>query len=80
MSEAPLTSKMTTKHQATIPAAVRKALGLKAGDTVAFDIVPGHGVHVRKAGPLDLGFARALEDTLASEWMSEEDEAAYRDL
>lgn len=80
MSEASLTSKMTSKYQATIPAAVRKVLGLESGDTVAFDIVPGHGVHLRKAGPLDLGFARALEDTLASEWMSKEDEAAYREL
>ncbi|MHB8425530.1 MAG: AbrB/MazE/SpoVT family DNA-binding domain-containing protein [Gammaproteobacteria bacterium] len=71
---------MTSKHQATIPAPVRKALGLKAGDAVAFEILPGHGVHLRKAGPLDMNFARALEGTLASEWLSETDAEAYREL
>lgn len=80
MRETSLTSKMTSKHQATIPAPVRKALSLQSGDAVAFDILPGHGVHLRKAGPLDLRFVQALEDTLASEWMSAEDEDAYRDL
>jgi hypothetical protein len=34
---------------------------------------------LRKARPLDLEFARALEDTL-SEWSGEADEEAYRDL
>lgn len=71
---------MTSKHQATIPAPVRKALGLKAGDAVAFEILPEHGVHLRKAGPLDMNFARALEGTLASEWLSKTDEEAYREL
>lgn len=74
------TSRMTSKHQATIPAPVRKALGLKAGDAVAFDILPGHGVHLRKAGPLDMQFTQAVEETLASEWLSDADEDAYRDL
>lgn len=80
MGEPSPTSKMTSKHQATIPVVVRERLGLKAGDVVAFDIMPGHGVQLRKSGPLDLEYARAVVDTLASEWMSEEDEAAYRDL
>ncbi len=59
---------MTSKFQATIPAPVRKELGLKTGDAVAFEIVPGHSVTLRKAGLLDLDFARAVEDTLAFEW------------
>ncbi len=73
-------SRMTSKHQATIPAPVRKALGLRAGDTVAFDILPGHGVRLRKAGPLDMEFAHAVAATLASEWLSKTDDEAYRDL
>lgn len=80
MTERSTISRMTSKHQATIPAPVRKALGLKAGDGVAFDIVPGHGVHLRKAGPLDTPFAGAVEGTLASEWLSAADEDAYREL
>ncbi|MGH8363716.1 MAG: AbrB/MazE/SpoVT family DNA-binding domain-containing protein [Gammaproteobacteria bacterium] len=80
MHEHIVTSKMTSKHQATIPAPVRKALGLKAGDAVAFEIEQGNAVRLRKAGPLDMDFARAIEGTLSSEWLSRTDEEAYRDL
>jgi antitoxin PrlF len=72
------TSKLTAKYQATIPAPVREVLNVEAGDTIAFDIENGQ-IRLRKARPLDLEFARALEDTL-SEWTSEADEEAYRDL
>lgn len=72
------TSKLTRKFQATIPAPVRDVLGLKAGDAIAFDIENGE-IRLRKAGNLDLQWTGALEGTL-SEWHSEEDEEAYRDL
>jgi AbrB family looped-hinge helix DNA binding protein len=72
------TSKLTTKYQATIPAPVREALQVEAGDTIAFDIEDGE-IRLRKARSLDLEFARALENTL-SEWSGEADEEAYRDL
>ena len=71
-------SKLTSKYQATIPSAVRKALKVGAGDTVAFDIEDGR-VIVRKSLPLDQGYLKGVEETL-SEWGSEEDEAAYGDL
>jgi AbrB family looped-hinge helix DNA binding protein len=71
-------SRLTRKYQATIPGPVREALGLRAGDAVAFD-VDGTRVRVRKARPVDLAFARALEQTLP-EWHSAEDDDAYRDL
>ena len=71
-------SRLTKKYQATIPEPVRKLLGLHAGDALAFD-VDGDEVKLRKARPVDLQFARALESTL-SEWNSEADEEAYRDL
>jgi len=72
------TSRITSKYQATIPEPVRKVLHLKAGDAVAFDIEDNH-VCIRKARPVDLAFAQALEGTL-SEWESAADEEAYRDL
>ena len=72
------TSKLTKKYQATIPEPVRRLLHLGAGDTIAFDI-KDNDVHIRKARAVDLAFARSLEGTL-SEWASEADEEAYREL
>ena len=72
------TSKVTIRYRVTIPEAVRRALRLKAGDTVAFDI-QGDSIQLRKARSVDLAFAKSLEGTL-SEWMSAADEDAYRDL
>ena len=71
-------SKLTKKYQATIPEPVRRALELKIGDSVAFDI-EGDDIYLRKARPIDWVFAEALESTL-SEWASEADDMAYRDL
>ena len=72
------TSKLTKKYQATIPEPVRRVLGLKAGDLIAFDIEDDL-IRLRKARPVDLAFARSLEGTL-SEWASAADEDAYRGL
>ena len=72
------TSKLTKKYQATIPGPVRKILHLSSGDVIAFDI-EDDGIHVRKARPADLLFAKALEGTM-NEWESAADEEAYRDL
>ncbi len=77
--EATVTSKLTTKSQATIPGKIRKILGLHPGDSVAFEVNDDRKVLIRKATPIDLEFARALEGTL-SEWLSINDEEAYRDL
>lgn len=72
------TSRLTSKYQATIPGAVRKALDLRAGDAISFEIEDGE-IRLRKARPLDLAFTHAVEGTL-SEWDSDADEEAYRDL
>lgn len=77
--EALISSKLTRKYQATIPEKIRGILGLHSGDSVAFEITPNEKVFIRKATPIDLEFARALEGTL-SEWLSKHDEEAYRDL
>lgn len=71
-------SRLTSKYQATVPAAVRENLGLKAGDALHFAITP-EGVLLTKATDQDLEFARGLTGTL-SEWSSAADEDAYRDL
>ncbi len=73
------TSKMTTKKQATIPRDVREILGLRPGDSVAFEVKENATVLIRKANPIDFEFAKALEGTL-SEWSSSNNEEAYRDL
>ncbi|MGC1676560.1 MAG: hypothetical protein WA740_03415 [Candidatus Binataceae bacterium] len=72
-------SRLTSKSQATFPAAVRRCLHLKPGDTVIFEEQEAGTVRIRKAEPLDLEFLEALEGTL-SEWSSDNDERAYRDL
>ena len=71
-------SKLTKKYQATVPEIVRSKLKLKAGDVIAFE-VESETVKIRKARPIDIEFASALVPTL-SEWESENDEEAYRDL
>ena len=72
------TSKLTSRYQATIPKTVRKALHLSAGDAIAFDIEDNQ-IRLRKAKPIDLNFAKALQSTL-EEWDSPADEEAYREL
>ncbi len=72
-----ITSKLTAKAQTTIPQPVRTALGLRAGDEVAYQIEGDRVVITRRA---DIpGFA---EDPFATfeEWNSEADRKAYADL
>lgn len=71
-------SRLTSKFQATIPLAVRRKLGLKAGDAVVFEI-ENDVITVRRATILDREYAKSLEGTL-TEWLSKEDEEAYRGL
>jgi len=74
----PLLSRLTSKGQATIPAEVRKALRLAAGDRVAFEVKNGK-VTLHKADVLDRAFLK-LSEAAFEEWNSPEDEAAFRDL
>jgi len=73
-----LASRLTQKCQATIPAKIRKALGIKAGDVIAFEIEDGKAV-IHPVHPLDVKYANALTGTLG-EWESREDEDIYREL
>ena len=73
-----ISSRITQKHQATIPTKVRKVLDLHGGDFVGFEI-HNNEVIIHKVTPLDLEFARALQQTV-NEWGSEEDDKLYADL
>jgi AbrB family looped-hinge helix DNA binding protein len=70
---------LTTKYQATIPKPVREALRLGAGDRIEFLLDDSGDVRVRKAPPSDAEL-RALETSLAPEWDSPEDDAAFSSL
>lgn len=71
-------AKLTKKYQATVPEEIRKALGLKAGDVVVYELV-GSKVFVRRELPQDREYLEAISKTL-SEWDSEEDQEAYGKL
>lgn len=73
-------SRLTTKYQATIPAPVRRALGLGSGDSVIFELREPGVALLRKQSVFDAEYTKAASGTLESEWLSEADEAAYRDL
>lgn len=71
-------SRVTKKFQATIPQKIRLLLGIEEGDLLGFEVI-NNQVFVRKVTPIDIEFAKALQDTL-TEWNSEADEEAYSDL
>ena len=70
--------KITTKGQTTIPASVRKKLGLKPGDFVEFKLAK-NAVTLSKADRLDAAFLNLAAETFA-DWNSKEDDEAFRDL
>jgi len=74
-------TRLTSKHQTTIPVEVRRALGLEAGDQVEFS-VEGTVVTLRKAKPRlseDLAF-RLIQTHAMRDWETPEDDEAFRDL
>lgn len=73
-------AKLSHKGQITVPAEVRKRLQLKAGDTLAWEVLEDGKISVQRVEtPLDTGYLTALTDVL-SEWNSAEDDEAYRNL
>lgn len=70
-----ITSKLTTKAQTTIPQPVRAALGLRAGDELAYRIEDGRVVLTKATSP-------AIDDPFAlfDEWDSDADRLAYAEL
>ena len=72
-------AKITSKGQTTIPVEVRKALDAKPGDMLAWDVKQKGEVVVRRVRPVDVEYLKAVSGTF-SEWDSEVDDRAYRDL
>ena len=72
------TSKLSSKGQVTLPREVRKAIGAKSGDIIAYEI-EGKIVRLKRVESVDAEFHVALADTL-DEWSSNADEEAFRDL
>ena len=71
-------SKITSKGQVTIPHTLRKAAHFKTGDKLVFELV-GDRVIVTKLKP---DKETHLDDVSSNleEWLSDEDEEAWRDL
>ncbi|MBT4501323.1 MAG: AbrB family transcriptional regulator [Gemmatimonadetes bacterium] len=70
--EAIKTSTLSAKGQTTVPAAIRRILDIKPGDSIRYDIKE-NAVRISKVEKIDLQWARALEKTL-TEWEGEDDD------
>ena len=74
-----VSSKLTSKFQATVPKEVRQTLSLTSKDQIIYEILEDKTVIIRKASPLDKAYLKGLDNTL-DEWNSDDDEKAYKDL
>lgn len=72
-------AKITSKGQTTIPASIRDALHASPGDSLLWEMQDDGTARVRRLLPLDVEYLKAVEGTL-SEWATNEDADAYRDL
>jgi len=71
-------SKLSSKGQITIPADLRKAIGIEPGDMLIYEL-QGKSVTLKKVDPFDTAYHAAVGETLG-EWNSPEDEEAFNDL
>jgi antitoxin PrlF len=78
MMAMPMTSKITSKGQTTLPKEIRDKLGVRSGDSLVYE-VEGNAVRVRKAEPFDLAWHQAISPTLA-EWDSTNDHENFDNL
>lgn len=78
MSQSRHITKLTSKHQTTIPSAVRERLGVGGGDAVEF-IMRKDDVIIRRVDPLDAGF-RALATEAFGDWNTPAADEAFKDL
>jgi antitoxin PrlF len=66
--------RITAKAQTTIPASVRRALGLRPGDQIAYELDGDRVILTRAKAVADDPFATF------SEWAGDADARAYADL
>ncbi len=72
-------TRVTAEHQAVLPDEVRAALGVHPGDTLVWQVDNG-AVRVWKIDEEDMAFLKLADQIFAEEWLSPEDEEAFRDL
>ncbi len=73
------TSRISPDRAANVPADVLDALGLKPGDEVEWH-VSNDVAQLRKKQPIDWAWHAFVSKSLEEEWLSPEDEEAFRDL
>lgn len=73
-----LTSRLSSKGQLTVPKKIREIIHVNPGDVVAYEVAEGK-VSLKRIEPFDAAFHAALSKTM-DEWMTPEDEQAFRDL
>ena len=71
-------SRIGARGRTTIPKTIREAVGLHAGDLIAFEIEGGR-LLLRKVVPGRDEYLHGASAMMA-EWLSPEDEEAWRDL
>lgn len=71
-------AKITARGQTTIPKRIREAVNLCEGDLISFQ-VEGNRVVVHKVLPSPDGYLSGVAEGLG-EWITPEDEDAWRDL
>ena len=62
-----ITSKITSKGQVTVPKRVRESLGIKVGDSIAYEVNEDNAV-IRRIPKIDVEWANSIENTL-TEWV-----------
>ena len=72
------TSRVTSRGQTTIPSKIRKSVGINSGDILMF-IANGDCVIMKKIESRTDEYLESISETL-NEWLSPEDEEAWRDL
>ena len=71
-------AKITARGQTTIPKSIREAASLREGDVIGFEI-EGDRLVVLKVVPGRDEYLHGLGEVMG-EWLSPEDEEAWRDL
>ena len=69
-------SRLSTKGHVTIPANIRKAIGLEPGDLLAYEL-QGKSVKLKRIEPFDAAYHAAVSENL-EECNSTEDEEAMK--
>jgi antitoxin PrlF len=66
-------SRLTSKYQATIPADVRAALGVKAGDRLGWEVREGVATVQKMEETRSMSGVTVIDSNVFAEWLSDED-------